>query len=194
MGEIARTLVSLSGPDAVHGVIPKALIKYEQAGRPVAGETPPVQQQTIKPQQQQQQQQQQAVAPPPQIPDQYIFGRTTVVSSMHERKQLMTQMVLAGGPGSGFIALPGGYGTLEELAEVTTWNQLGIHGAGIVLFDVEGFWSGLVGWMDHATAQGFVGEKNRGIVQCAADAEGWLRELREYRLSSARFDLDWEEK
>ena len=113
---------------------------------------------------------------------------------MHERKQLMTQMVLAGGPGSGFIALPGGYGTLEELAEVTTWNQLGIHGAGIVLFDVEGFWRGLVGWMDHATAQGFVGEKNRGIVQCAVDAEGCLKELREYRLSSARFDLDWDEK
>lgn len=48
--------------------------------------------------------------------------------------------VVSGGPGSGFIALPGGYGTFEELMEVVTWNQLGIHNRGIVVLNVDGYW------------------------------------------------------
>ena len=182
MGELARTLTSLSGPDAVHGIIPKALVRYEQS--------------SPQPQNDHHQQQQgtkmgngdQELL----LPDPQIFGHTTLVSSMHERKQLMTELVLQGGPGSGFIALPGGYGTLEELAEVTTWNQLGIHGLGIVVFDVDGFWTPLRGWVDDAVGKGFISEGNRGIVRWAADAEGCLRELREYTVGSGRFDLDWE--
>jgi uncharacterized protein (TIGR00730 family) len=59
--------------------------------------------------------------------DEKVYGRTTVVPDMHTRKQLMAKSVIEGGPGSGFVALSGGYGTLEELMEVITWNQLGIH-------------------------------------------------------------------
>ena len=94
MGEVARTLVSLSGPDSVHGVIPSALMEYEQAGH--GGQTKPA-----------------------KVIDEKLYGRTTVVKDMHTRKQLMAREVIEGGPGSGFVALSGGYGTLEELMEIT---------------------------------------------------------------------------
>src|SRR5712692_4643559 len=61
------------------------------------------------------------------------------VASMHERKQLMYDL------SDGFVALPGGLGTLEELAEVTTWSQLGLHAKPVVLLDVDGFWDPLAG-------------------------------------------------
>ncbi|KAG4260815.1 hypothetical protein FPRO03_02638 [Fusarium proliferatum] len=93
MGAIASTLVELSGPDAVHGIIPEALLKYEakELGRH------------------------------PKDPTYARYGKRTVVQDMHTRKRLMIQEVIDGGEGSGFVALSGGYGTLEELFEVTTW-------------------------------------------------------------------------
>lgn len=69
---------------------------------------------------------------------------------------MMAQEVLAGAPGSGFIALSGGYGTLEELMEVVTWNQLGIHNRGVVVFNVEGYWDGLLQWIRNSVETGFV--------------------------------------
>ena len=168
MGEIARTLVSLSGPDSVHGIIPKALVRYEQAGR--EGQTPG------------------------SGIDEKIFGRTSVVADMHTRKQTMTQEVLKGGPGSGFVALSGGYGTMEELMEITTWNQLGIHKAGIVLYNVAGFYDGLLTWINGAVSGGFVAQSNAGIIQEAKDAETVVTALKDYQVAKGRFDLDWNEK
>jgi uncharacterized protein (TIGR00730 family) len=72
------------------------------------------------------------------------------VPSMHERKQLMYDLA------DGFVALPGGLGTLEELAEVLTWNQLGILAKPVALLDVGGFWDGLVDWLTGAVEAGFV--------------------------------------
>lgn len=72
------------------------------------------------------------------------------VASMHERKQLMYDLA------DGFVALPGGLGTLEELAEVLTWNQLGILAKPVALLDVGGFWGGLVDWLTGAVEAGFV--------------------------------------
>jgi len=121
MGEVAKTLVSLSGPDSVHGIIPEPLVKYERTD--IEPTTP-----------------NNAFSRGPDgklLPVYEKYGRTTVVQDMHTRKQLMAQEVLAGGPGSGFIALSGGYGTLEELMEVVTWNQLGIHNRGVIVYNVE---------------------------------------------------------
>ena len=72
------------------------------------------------------------------------------VQSMHERKQLMYDLADA------FIALPGGLGTLEELAEVLTWNQLGIPSKPVALLDVGGFWDGLVEWLTESVEAGFI--------------------------------------
>ncbi|KAG4418894.1 hypothetical protein IFR04_007930 [Cadophora malorum] len=171
MGEVARTLVSLSGPSSVHGIIPAPLIKYERGPDSTSAEITSG-----------------------SIPSTALYGHTTVVKDMHTRKQLMAREVLSGGPGSGFIALPGGYGTLEELMEVVTWNQLGIHDRGIVVLNIEGYWDGLLNWVKGSVEAGFVGEKNSGIIREARDAESAVRELRTYRNAEGRFRLTWGEE
>ena len=83
------------------------------------------------------------------------------VASMHERKQLMYDL------SDGFIALPGGLGTLEETAEVATWTQLGIHAKPVVLLDVDGFWEPLVAQLDRMAGVGLLKEANRRIIRLA---------------------------
>jgi uncharacterized protein (TIGR00730 family) len=73
-----------------------------------------------------------------------------VVGSMHERKALMAELA------DGFVALPGGLGTLEEILEILTWALLGIHRKPVGLVDVEGYWVGLLGLLRHAVEEGFV--------------------------------------
>ena len=73
-----------------------------------------------------------------------------VVGSMHERKALMASLA------DGFVALPGGLGTLEEILEVLTWAQLGIHRKPVGLVDVAGYWGGLLALLRHAVGEGFV--------------------------------------
>jgi len=83
----------------------------------------------------------------------YAHDRLTelhLVDSMHERKALMASLA------DGFIALPGGLGTLEEVLEVLTWAQLGIHRKPVGLVDVEGYWGGLLALLRHAVGEGFV--------------------------------------
>ncbi|TKA55308.1 hypothetical protein B0A49_10070 [Cryomyces minteri] len=167
MGELARTLVSLSGPQSVHGIIPAALVRFEQNHQ--EGQDPA---KTI---------------------DETIYGRTTVVKDMHTRKQMMAQEVIGGGEGGGFVALSGGYGTLEELMEVTTWNQLGIHAKGVVIFNVEGYWDGLIQWVNTAVRSGFIAPSNGGILVEAKSAEEVLQSLRDYKIAEGRFSLKWEE-
>lgn len=170
MGEVARSLVSLSGPNSVHGVIPAPLIKYEQGPNSVAASTNGGKE---------------------GVPLESVYGKTTVVKDMHTRKQMMAKEVLAGGPGSGFIALPGGYGTLEELMEVVTWNQLGIHNRGIVVLNIDGYWDGLLAWVENSVSAGFVGPTNRNIIVEAKTAEEAVRALSEYKNTEGRFKLEW---
>jgi uncharacterized protein (TIGR00730 family) len=73
-----------------------------------------------------------------------------LVGSMHERKALMASLA------DGFVALPGGLGTLEEILEVSTWAQLGIHRKPVGLVDVGGYWAGLLALLRHAVQEGFV--------------------------------------
>ncbi|KAL8877597.1 MAG: hypothetical protein Q9192_008637 [Flavoplaca navasiana] len=126
--------------------------------------------------------------------DERTFGLKTIVKGMHERKALMGQKVRDGGPGSGFVALSGGYGTLEELFEMITWNQLGIHGKGIVVYNVEGYYDGLISWVRSSVTGGFITPGNAGIMVEALNAEEVVRQLREYKLSEDRLKLDWDEK
>jgi uncharacterized protein (TIGR00730 family) len=84
------------------------------------------------------------------------------VASMHERKQLMYDLSDA------FIALPGGLGTLEELAEVATWSQLGLHAKPVVLLDVAGFWDPLAAQLDRMVGVGLLKRVNRELIQRAA--------------------------
>lgn len=93
------------------------------------------------------------------------------VGSMHERKQAMYDLADA------FVALPGGLGTLEELAEVATWSQLGIHAKPLVLLDVAGFWDPLVLLLDRMVAAGLVKAANRALVRLARTPEEALEVL-----------------
>lgn len=80
------------------------------------------------------------------------------VRSMHERKQLMYDLA------DGFVALPGGLGTLEELAEVATWSQLGLHAKPVVLLDVDDFWAPLGAQLDKMMTAGLLKRANRGLI------------------------------
>jgi uncharacterized protein (TIGR00730 family) len=79
----------------------------------------------------------------------------TTVANMHERKAKMTELC------DGFVALPGGIGTLDELFEAWTWNALGYHAKPFCLLNVNGFWDGLAGFMDHVRDSGFLSQARR---------------------------------
>jgi len=79
----------------------------------------------------------------------------TTVANMHERKAKMTELC------DGFVALPGGIGTLDELFEAWTWNALGYHAKPFCLLNVHGFWDGLAGFMDHVRDSGFLSQARR---------------------------------
>jgi hypothetical protein len=102
-----------------------------------------------------------------------------VVGSMHERKALMAELSDA------FIALPGGFGTLEEFCEVVTWTQLGLHGKPCGLLNVAGYYDGLIALFDRAVADGFIRPENRGIVLADTDAEALIERLVERPTMSA---------
>jgi uncharacterized protein (TIGR00730 family) len=91
-----------------------------------------------------------------------------VVETLHERKAEMATL------SDGFIALPGGLGTLEELAEVSSWAQLGLHEKPIGLLGPEGYWEALLAWLDHAVDEGFVSPANRALLALEPDLEALL--------------------
>jgi uncharacterized protein (TIGR00730 family) len=91
-----------------------------------------------------------------------------IVDTLHERKAVMADLSDA------FIALPGGLGTLEELAEVVSWAQLELHSKPIGLFEVGDYWTLLLAWLDMAVAEGFVAPAHRRLVTRAASLQELL--------------------
>jgi hypothetical protein len=94
---------------------------------------------------------------------------------MHERKALMAELA------DGFIALPGGVGTLEELFEVWTWVHLGLHRKPCALLDVAGFYSGLARFLDHVDGEGFLREGVREMLLVERDPAQLLTAMRAWR-------------
>lgn len=94
-----------------------------------------------------------------------------VVETMHQRKALMADLADA------FIALPGGYGTLEEFCEIVTWSQLGIQQKPCGLLNVQGYWDGLLSMLEHAVNEGFLRPENRDLVLVASSPEDMLERL-----------------
>ena len=95
-------------------------------------------------------------------------SRLVVVETLHERKAAMADLADA------FLALPGGLGTLEELSEVASWAQLDLHRKPIGLLDSGGYWAGLLAFLDHAVAEGFLYEEHRAILIVEADLDALL--------------------
>jgi hypothetical protein len=99
--------------------------------------------------------------------------RQFVVKDMHERKAMMSDLA------EGFIAMPGGMGTLEELFEMVTWCQLGIHAKPIGLLNTKGFWDGLVKFCRHQQEQGFVRAEYIDMIRVDADAEALVQQMQD---------------
>jgi uncharacterized protein (TIGR00730 family) len=97
-----------------------------------------------------------------------------VVGSMHERKALMA------GLADGFIALPGGLGTVEELFEIYTWAQLGLHQKPCALLDVEGYYEGIATFLAHAVEERFLREDHRAMLIVERDARTLLERLKHF--------------
>jgi uncharacterized protein (TIGR00730 family) len=103
------------------------------------------------------------------------LGDLRVVKTMHERKALMADLA------SGFVALPGGFGTYDEFCEVVTWAQLGLHTKPCGMLNVAGFFDALLEMFDHATAEGFIHPLHREMLRVAPEPGALLDEMETYR-------------
>ncbi|MEA2725038.1 MAG: hypothetical protein QOH59_2809 [Gemmatimonadales bacterium] len=97
-----------------------------------------------------------------------------VVASMHQRKSQMADL------SDGFIALPGGIGTLEGFFEILTWGQLGIHAKPSGILNVEGYFDGLTGFLDHAVREGFLTEAHRNAIIVESSPGPLLERMRAF--------------
>ncbi len=98
-----------------------------------------------------------------------------IVDSMHDRKQRMFDL------SDGFIALPGGIGTLEELLEVLTWSQLGYHDKPCALLNVCDYYSGLMTFLDHAADQRFLKDVHRNLLIVDQEPESLIEKMAQYQ-------------
>lgn len=145
----------------VHGIIPKALVTRERRGLSTEHDGTTV------------------------VPDENEYGRTTLVDDMHTRKRKM------GEESDAFVALPGGFGTLEELMEVTTWSQLLIHSKPIVVLNINGFWDPFLKFIETTVDAGFVSEANSKIIIKANSVDEMFEQLEQFKVPSGRFNLNW---
>ena len=97
-----------------------------------------------------------------------------VVASMHARKTMMAAL------SDGFIAMPGGFGTLEEIIEIVTWGQLRFHDKPCGLLNTDGYFDHLLAYLDNARAEGFLRNENRNMLLCDSDPASLIRQFERY--------------
>ncbi len=97
-----------------------------------------------------------------------------VVNSMHDRKTMMAAL------SDGFIAMPGGFGTLEEIIEIVTWGQLRFHDKPCGLLNTAGYFDKLVAYLDHANAEGFLKAENRRMLMSNREPQGLIGQFERY--------------
>jgi uncharacterized protein (TIGR00730 family) len=98
-----------------------------------------------------------------------------LVDSMHERKMKMSELA------DGFIALPGGMGTMEELCEILTWSQLGLHRKPAAVLNIDGYYDFLLSLFSHMVTEGFLKETHQQLLLHADKAEVLLAQMQQYR-------------
>ncbi|KAG7802084.1 hypothetical protein KL944_002461 [Ogataea haglerorum] len=169
MGLIAKSVASQGG--YVHGIIPDALVSKERTSS-IDEINEKIQSDVDNHK--------------GETPLDDSYGRTTIVSDMHTRKRMMGMEA-----NGGFVAMPGGFGTLEEIMEVTTWSQLGIHQKPVVLFNVDGFYDNFIKFLNKAVEAGFISKNNSNIVAVASTPEEVIEKLDNYVVPDGRFNLTW---
>jgi uncharacterized protein (TIGR00730 family) len=105
-----------------------------------------------------------------------------IVTTLHERKAVMAQLADA------FIALPGGLGTLEELSEVVSWAQLDLHRKPCGIIDPNGYFAGLIGFLDHAVDEGFLAREDRSRLLVERSLDALLERFVEARPIDGRWE------
>lgn len=110
--------------------------------------------------------------------------RLEVVADMHTRKARMAALA------DGFVALPGGMGTLEELCEMLTWGQLGLHTKPCAVLNVAGYFDNLLGFIDHMAAEGFLRPRHHDMLLRADDVDALLAALAGYRAPAPKSAAD----
>ncbi|CCE64765.1 hypothetical protein TPHA_0I02640 [Tetrapisispora phaffii CBS 4417] len=113
------------------------------------------------------------------------YGETFIVPDMHTRKKMMAN------ESDAFVAMPGGFGTLEEIMECITWSQLGIHNKPIVLFNVGGFYDPLLEFVKKSIESGFISKNNGNIIAVAKTAQEVIDKINNYKIPDGRFTLNW---
>ena len=101
--------------------------------------------------------------------------RLEVTATIHQRKARMYELA------DGYIALPGGYGTLDELFETLTWAQIGEHRKPVGLLDVDGYYDPLLAMLERAETEGFIFSEHRQWLLCASDPEALLKSMNDHR-------------
>ena len=187
MGELAKTFVSLSGPQNVHGIIPRDVLPLERPKGAVdknSDQDNGVRHKTWKGRLglesgASEKKPAKGSASRSALLSESVYGRTTVVTDLPARKKMMCRLVHEGRSGSGFIALSGGFGTMDELVEMVTLRQHGVHKRRVALLNIDGFWDPLLAWMETAIERGFVKSGARDMLAAKDTAEeciAWLRD------------------
>ncbi|CAI4043709.1 hypothetical protein SKDZ_10G1570 [Saccharomyces kudriavzevii ZP591] len=174
MGKIAR---STMGPDLsghVHGIIPNALVSKERTEE----DEEEVNKALLE----------SVENHKGSTPISKEYGDTTIVPDMHTRKRMMANLSDA------FVAMPGGYGTFEEIMECVTWSQLGIHNKPIILFNIDGFYDQLLDFLKHSIEEGFISAKNGEILQVASTPQEVIDKIEKYVVPEGRFNLNWNDE
>lgn len=170
MGQIAKGCASNGG--YVHGIIPEALISKERTDSEKVNEELKKSVENHK-----------GESP---LPDSKEYGKTTMVKDMHTRKRMM------GEESDAFIAMPGGYGTFEELLEVTTWHQLGIHSKPIVLLNIKGFYDTFLKFIEQSIEAGFIAPKQRKLLNVANTPEEAIELVKNFTSEAGYlYNLNW---
>ncbi|HYP28768.1 MAG TPA: TIGR00730 family Rossman fold protein [Blastocatellia bacterium] len=107
-----------------------------------------------------------------------------IVGSMHERKMMMSDLA------DGFIALPGGMGTLEEFCEILTWAQLGLHRKPCGLLNVDDYYRHLISFFDHAVSQKFIRPEHRSLIVIGEEPQELIERLESYEMPSVSKWID----
>lgn len=184
MGEIAKTFVTLAGPQNVHGIIPQNVLGPEDhASVKASNRQSQSMGRTLKQRlglaQKGMKDKKSAKSPAPTstMLSENVYGRTEAVTDLPARKKRMCQLVNEGAPGSGFIALSGGFGTMDELMEMITLRQYGIHTRRICLLNIDEFWNPLLLWIEAAVEKGFIragAMETLAVRETADECLAWL--------------------
>lgn len=181
MGEIARATMGPNYDGHVHGIIPNALVSKERDGEIDDNAS-------IKSAELEEQIRKDVDDHKGSTPISSKLGKTTIVNNMHSRKRLMAD------ESDAFVAMPGGYGTFEEILECITWSQLGIHNKPVILFNINGFYDSLLTFIRQSIDEGFISKSNGEIIQVASTAQEVIEKIKEYKIPDGRFNLNWEDE